>query len=206
MNNQIPNFEKLSTEIKKDALRYAGTEAVKFFKESFQKSGFTDTSFQQWPQRKTPFVGKRMLYGKGVLMQSIRKEVEAQRVIVFSDVEYATAHNEGCVITVTQAMKAHFWKLYCELAGIKRNVGGKSNWKNTANLKRLKSGKLSKNKHNAKAELCKRMALMKVGSKIRIPKRQFIGNSQVLNNHLQKFITEKIEERFGVSINLKNGI
>jgi len=66
-------------------------------------------------------------------------------------------------------MKKYFWAKFYELSG-----------KVTVN----KQGAVSLNKSNkaigVKAMFCRRMALMPVGSKIKIPKRQFMGNSKTL--------------------------
>lgn len=41
----VPDFSALAKNINKDILIIAEKEAVNFFKESFFKQGFTDTSF-----------------------------------------------------------------------------------------------------------------------------------------------------------------
>ena len=46
--NKVPEFMQIARELQKNASRYAASEAVKFFKESFVKGGFTDASFQKW--------------------------------------------------------------------------------------------------------------------------------------------------------------
>jgi len=65
-------------------------------------------------------------------------------------------------------------------------------------VKTTKGGKqanmASNRKLNAKAEYCKRMALMKVGSQIKIPKRQFIGESQTLMNEFDRQLQTKIAD------------
>jgi phage gpG-like protein len=178
------NFGYAKENLLRDTARMAAIESVKFFKESFRKGGFTDTSFQQWPGKKSPLGGKKTMYGTGALMQSIQKTEETERrVVVSSGTPYSETHNEGGNIIVTAQMKKYWWAQYYKLSGkIKTTRSGKQ--ANTASNRKL----------NAKAEYCRRMALMKVGSKIKIPKRQFMGESQTLMNELDRQLQAKIAE------------
>ena len=155
-NTPIPDFLVATKSIRSQTARMAASEAVKFFKESFVNQGFTDSSLNPWTKSTSPFAGKRSLYKSGNLMRSIKKETETnKKVVVIADSDYAKIHNEGGYITVTEAMKAHFWKRFYELGG-------------------------GKGRAKKKAMYCRGMALKKVGSKIKIPKRQFMGNSKEL--------------------------
>ena len=103
-------------------------------------------------------------------MRGVHKEsATISKVVVVNNEPHADIHNSGGTITVTAQMKKFFWAKYYEQVG-----------KVTTN----KQGAVSLNKTNraigAKAMFCKRMALMPVGSKIKIPKRQFMGNSAAL--------------------------
>jgi len=194
-NNKVPNFGKIAESLINSAHVIAGSESVKFFKQSFVNDGFTDTALQPWKKTTNPMAGKRTLFGngeKGHLRDSIRKASEVPgRIIVESDSDYAEIHNNGGTITVTKAMKAHFWKLYYELSNQKTySVKSKAESKNKRNTT-----------INAKAEFCKRMALMKLGSKIKIPKRQFMGDSQTMMNIFDKLWTDKIDIRFKQHLN-----
>lgn len=168
--NNVPNFRQIASELKANASRYAASESVKFFKDSFVKGGFTDASFQKWEQTNNPMAGKHTMYKSGNLMRSIHKQsATTSKVVVIADAVYADIHNSGGTITVTPQMKKFFWAKYYEQVG-----------KVTVN----KHNAVSLNKSNRaigiKAMFCKRMALMPVGSKIKIPKLQFMGNSAAL--------------------------
>ncbi len=178
------NFGYAKENLLRDTARMAAVESLKFFKDSFRNGGFTDTSFVKWADRKSPLGGKRVMYGTGVLMQSIQKtEENTQRVVVTSDTPYSSIHNDGGTITVTAQMKKYWWAQYYKLSGkVTTTKRGKKS--NTARNKKL----------NAQAEYCKRMALMKVGSKIQIPQRQFMGESQTLMNELDRQLQTKISE------------
>ncbi|WP_010664922.1 hypothetical protein [Marinilabilia salmonicolor] len=191
--NKVPEFLKMANDLKKNASRYAASESVKFFKESFVKGGFTDTSFLPWKKSASPLAGKRTLYKKGTLMQSIRKQMETmERVVVEADSEYAEIHNNGGYITVTERMKRYWWYQYTQLSG---------------KVKKTKSGRVSMAKANrkvsGKAEFCKRMALMKVGTKIKIPKRQFMGESQTLLMNFESFFDGRVDVVFKQHLNNK---
>jgi hypothetical protein len=69
----------------------------------------------------------------------------------------------GGTITVTAKMKRFFWAKYYEASG---------------KVKLKKSGGITRAslRYNEEAEFYKALALMKTGSKITIPQRQFIGH------------------------------
>ncbi len=181
--NKVPEFVQMANEIKKNASRYAASESVKFFKESFVKGGFTDSSFKAWSKSNSPFTGKRALYKSGNLMRSIKKlSASTSRVVVVADSEYADIHNSGGTIVVTAQMKKYFWAKFYELKG-----------------------------KGSKAMYCRAMALKPVGSKIKVPQRQFMGNSQTLMNNFDAWfgetIKKQIEPQFkdsSVKIELRN--
>lgn len=192
-NNTVPDFSAMAKDLTANAQRYAGSESVKFFKDSFVKEGFTDSSFKAWPKTSNPMAGKRTMYGKGILMQSVRKtEQNKQRIVVESDTDYSEIQNNGGVITVTAQMKRFFWAKYYELSG---------------KVKQTSTGKVSRSKSHvkssAKAEFCRRMALMKVGTKIKIPQRQFMGNSQTMMNMFDTFYQGQVDIVFKQHLNNK---
>lgn len=192
-NNTVPDFLAMAKDLTANAQRYAGSESVKFFKESFVKEGFTDSSFKAWPKTSNPMAGKRTMYGKGILMQSVRKtEQNKQRIVVESGTDYSEIQNNGGTITVTPQMKRFFWAKFYELSG---------------KVKQTSTGKVSRSKSNvkssAKAEFCRRMALMKVGTKIKIPQRQFMGNSQTMMNMFDTFYQGQVDIVFKQHLNNK---
>ncbi len=186
----IPDFYKIASKAKKDAARIAAVESVKFFKDSFRKGGFTNTSFVEW---KSNLMGSKTLYQHGTLMGSIRKVVETDdKIVIESNTPYSEIHNQGGYITVTPRMKKFFWAKYYEFAG---------------NIKKTKKGTVSKAKRNlktnAKAKFFKNMALMKVGAKIQIPQRQFMGESVTMMQVFETLWQGKVELRFKQHLNSK---
>jgi len=193
--NKVPDFSNIGKDLLKEAHRIAATESVKFFKQSFVKEGFTDISFSPWKKTTNPMASKRTLFGsgeRGHLMQSIRKTEETPtRIVIESDKDYSEIHNEGGSITVTVQMKKFFWAKYYELSGqVKTTRGGTASSMSKANRVT-----------GTKVMFFKRMALMKVGSKIHIPKRQFMGNSQTMMNIFNTLYKEKIDISFKQHLN-----
>lgn len=162
-------------------------EAKKFFRESFVIGGFTDRSFSAWKQRISPLGGKKILIGKDNTMNlrnSIRTlELTPKIVRTGTELPYGEIHNSGGTITVTENMKKFWWAQYYEFSG---------------HIKKLKNGQSSRSKSNllvnAKAEYCRNMALMKVGKKIKIPQRQFIGESHTLMGQLDEWLISEIDK------------
>lgn len=101
------------------------------------------------------------------------------KVIIQNSLVYAPIHNYGGEITVTKRMKGFFWSRY-------RDAGG------------YNKGKMSK-----EAEFWRNMAIKKVGSTIRIPQRQFMGDhpevdrivKDVIKKELTKVATHGINSR-----------
>lgn len=175
--NKTPDFLSFATKIKGEAARYAAVEAKKFFKECFVKGGWTGSSFQAWKARKSP-VGRKLMYNEGSLMNSIRTFRETDDLVeTGTKSSYGNIHNEGGEIIVTPKMKKFFWAKYYETAGARR--------KNVGNI----------------AEFYRRMALMRVGSKIKIPKRQFIGESKVFMRQLDEWLKNTIETSIKKDLN-----
>ena len=167
--NKIPEFLRHAKQLKKNAIRYAAAESVIFFKESFVNEGWTDGALTKWKKSSTPLAGKRTLYKSGKLMQSIRKlEATDQRLVVIADSDHAEIHNEGGYITVTEQMKRYFWVQHLKF----------------------------KKRNKKKAEFCKFMALKKVGSKVKIDKRQFIGESRTLMQNLDSWFRGSVNSNF----------
>ena len=155
------------------------TELKEEFDRNFEREAFFNDS-PGWARRKfNDDESRGLLSREGTLRRTIKKEasVTDHSVIFTSSVPYAVIHNEGGTITVTRKMKKYFWYRYLLIMGSKRSRPDKPKF--TEKLQRKKSGELRDNQKNRElteeAKFCKIMALKKVGSKIVIPKRQFIG-------------------------------
>lgn len=104
------------------------------------------------------------LQDTGKLRRSIRGRTQRAAVVFSSSEPNAKIHNDGGEITITRKMQKFFWAKY------------------------YANGKKGK-----KAEYYKALALKKVGSKLTIPQRQFIGDHQTVRRNIQTIVTENVE-------------
>lgn len=166
-------------------------------RENFRKGGFYGAAWSP-PMRieqgfdSGPGYGT-LLSGTNHLMMSTDYFPEPGRVTIQNTLVYAQIHNDGGEITVTKRMKGFFWSQYYK----KGLVGG---------MYERGKGKKSKQKaeaFNKEAEFWRNMALKKVGSTIKIPQRQFMGEHpevdriirEIINNELSKFAQNGINSR-----------
>ena len=167
----------------RETLKDIKKEALEEFDRNFEREAFFN---QKWARRKyNDDTSRGLLVQNGTLRRSIKGEVtDHDSVLIYTTELYANIHNEGGTITVTIKMKSHFWKMYYTVTGGKAADGF------SKNLQRNKNGAPRNNKRNraltAEAEFYRRMAMKKAGSKITIPKRQFIGNHPDLEKLLKE--------------------
>lgn len=152
------------------------------FDENFERQAFFS---QAWERRKSPIrPGGHILVDSGRLRQSITSRSTDNSITFYTNEPYAAIHNEGGEIVVTQRMKRFFWYKYYSATG---SFGRKK-----------KNGDLRNDKRNRRlgdeADFWKAMALMKVGSTIKIPKRQFIGRSPEVEAAVREIIEENLTE------------
>lgn len=169
------------------------------FSQNFDRQAFFT---QAWERRKGPLrPGGATLVASGDLKRSIRSEIRDNSVVFLSDHPAAAAHNEGCEIVVTARMKKFFRaKFYEAQGGFER---GK-----TARKHPLTDGGFyqwtSKMALTPEAEFWRAMALKRVGSKIRIPKRQFIGTSPEVEAAVRRIIEENLTDYINnIDFNIK---
>jgi phage gpG-like protein len=161
----LKKLEAAKLYLKEDVQEVIGTEAVNHFKENFVKQGFDN---DKWAARKTKVkLQKNILTGQGSgdhLSDSIDYRIEGNTIIIYTDKPYGKIHNEGGQITVTPKMKRFFWA-----KSIEAKQGGDLDL----------------------AEQYKWMALSKT---INIVKREFMGESPVLNNKIIDKITRDLKK------------
>lgn len=154
------------------------------FDRNFEREAFFS---EKWARRRYNDDETRgLLVGTGALRRSIRAEAAGQEKVVFSsDVPYARIHNEGGTITVTRKMKGWFWIKYRKAMGQKtfKRDGSRRNDKKNRGI-------------SSAAEFYRAMALKKTGSKIIIPRRQFIGRHPDMERLLHDIALANIKEVF----------
>ena len=157
---------------KEDIPVAVGIEVSELFKDNFDRGSFFNQPWQI-PLRIPAGLGVPygpLLSGTNHLRDSIYFTPQPWRVLIYNPVHYASIHNEGGEIPVTKKMIGHFWGRY-------REAGGYNH------------GKMSK-----EALFWRNMALKKVGSQIRIPKRQFMGDHPELRRKIEETIDKQLKK------------
>lgn len=158
----------------KNTLRDLKVELTEEFDSNFTRKAFFD---QPWKQTRLQNNRGSLLMRSGDLRRSIRAKVEGQSIHFTSALPYASIHNEGGTIVVTAKMKKFFWAMYYKSSGA--------------------MGKGSKNRNerlSIEAQQWKNLALMKVGQKMKIEQRQFIGWHPRLEKRIISIIDSNFKE------------
>lgn len=164
--NMPANFKAF----KKRLPRFVGVLAVNFFKENFTRQGFAHQPFIKWKERKVYLKKEKSqrstLIKTSALRRSIRIiQTSQNKVQVGTMLPYAQIHNEGGTIVQKPTFKQRIYFSYLAESA-------------------YMSGDTSLGNMYSAFSTAKKLT-------IKIPKRQFIGNSQTLNNN----IAEQIEAR-----------
>lgn len=155
-------------------------ELMDEFDMNFQRKAFFN---QPWATEKFYNRKGSQMARTNTLRRSLKAEVTINGVKFFSNMPYADIHNSGGAITVTEKMKRYFWAKFRETSGA---------------IKVGKKGAVSNTKSNMKlsqeAMQWRSLALQKTGSKMNVPKRQFIGWHDSLVEPVKKIIETNIKE------------
>lgn len=163
-------------------------EALDEFDRNFEREAFFN---DKWARRKyNDDESRGLLIKTGNLRRSITGRItDRDSVVIETTQPYAKIHNEGGTITVTRKMKKYFWWKYITITVSKRMKAGIP-ITYSERFSRKKDGTLRNTKRNRElteeAKFYRAMAMKKAGSKITIPKRQFIGNHPELEELLKE--------------------
>ena len=165
--NQTPDFLKMAAGLKKDAVRYASVTGVNFFQDSFQNQGFTDVAFEAWDKKANDIDPEgKVLIKSSFLLNSIQVFDANEKRITFGS-------------------DAEYAEIHNNGGIVKITITESSRkyfwfmFKATGNF------------------MWKAMALTKKTSfSIKIPKRQFIGESATLMNDYDSWLKTEILKRF----------
>lgn len=172
----------------RETLKDIRTEALEEFDRNFEREAFFN---DKWARRKyNDDESRGLLIKTGNLRRSITGRItDRDSVVIETTQPYAKIHNEGGTITVTRKMKKYFWWKYITITGSKRMKAGIP-ITYSERFSRKKDGTLRNTKRNRElteeAKFYRAMAMKKAGSKITIPKRQFIGNHPELEELLKE--------------------
>ena len=161
--------------------RKAAVVAKNHFMHNFDESGFVDGGLRPWKKTRRQEAGdprKPLTSNRNHLMNSIDVVGAPGLVTVVNSVPYARIHNEGGTIhsqpTITPKMRKMAWAKAYSIAGVS------------------KDGKLPKEARKWRA-----LALTKkekLNIKIKMPRRQFIGDSKELRVKINQIIVNKLKE------------
>lgn len=160
------------------------------FNKNFERQAFFS---EAWERRKSPLrPGGPILVDTGALRRSIGSRITENSITFYTTLPYAAIHNEGGEIVVTEKMKRYFWHKYYEARGsftFRRSGDQRTDKKN----RRL----------TTEAEFWQIMALKKVGSTIKIPRRRFLGTSPEVEKAVRDIVEENLTEYFNLEWEIK---
>lgn len=191
------NKKKLDTLMRREMPVIAGRMAQEHFQNNFRQGGFVNGGLHPWPKAKRLSSGRTdaagnygtLLSERKHLFESIKYIPTDYRVKISNDVVYAPIHNWGgtITVTVTDRMRRFAWGKYREAMGETKKGAGKKTRKKAA----------AKRQPNPQAQMWKGLALTKKKKlNIHIPQRQFLGESEELNEKIEKKMAEKITNIF----------
>lgn len=159
------------------------------FDRNFERQAFFSKA---WARRRSPTrPGGTLLIDTGDLRRSVRSRTTENSITFYTDLPYAAIHNDGGEIIVTHRMKNYFWFKYYEAVGSfgRKKNGERRNDKRTRQL-------------STEADFYKAMALKKVGSKIVIPRRRFLGAGPEVERIVREIIEENLDEYFKIDFTI----
>lgn len=180
---RIMSYENQIKKIIQLCLNDMKVECDDEFDRNFERKAFFN---EAWERRGgTYHDDKPLLVNTGRLRRSVSSSIVGNSLVYTSTEPYAGIHNEGGTIAVTKKMKSYFWYKYAQA------TGGFSKKKDDSMRDTKKNRELT-----TAAEFYKAMALMKVGRKIVIPRRQFVGWHPTLEASVRTIIEENLTEYF----------
>jgi len=170
---KTPAFGKVLTGFNKSLSRFIpkkiANAGVRHFKQSFINGGFTNSTLVKWPKTQR---GGTILVQSTNLKTSVKKlEANSKKVVVTAgnqNVNYAKIHNEGGTINKTVSIRSFTKKQFT----------------------RRRKGRPETVKSHQVGAHSRRMNLT-------IPKRQFMGNSKVLNAKIDIIISKELKKLEG---------
>lgn len=149
------------------------------FDRNFERKAFFT---EKWASPKINNARGSVMNRSGNLRRSIKYNVRDGMILFSSSLPYASIHNEGGEITVTAQMKKYFWAMYYKASGgiTTKADGGESSSKKNVKL-------------TGEAAKWKGLALMKVGQKIKVEKRQMVGDHPQVTKIVKGVIDDNME-------------
>lgn len=184
--------KELDTLMRRELPVKVGRMAKDHYQDNFRKGGFVNGGLRRWPVTKRQRSDSKsaaagygpLLSRRNHLFSSVKYTPGDYRVRVANDVEYAPPHNWGGETrpTVTPRMRKFAWAMYYKAAGIRKKAA-----------KSKRKGKTRQRELPPEAGMWKGLALTrKKKLKVKIPQRQFIGESTELNKQIRQTVETEI--------------
>lgn len=190
VKSRIDGLLEEAGKIIKRILRDIQVELGDEFDRNFERQAFFS---EAWARRKSPNrPGGTLLIDTGNLRRSVRSRTTENSITFFTDLPYASIHNDGGEIVVTAKMKRFFWYKYYEATGSfgRKKNGERRNDKRTQQL-------------STEADFWRFMALKRAGTTIRIPRRRFLGAGPEVERIVREIIEENLNEYFNVDFSIE---
>lgn len=144
------------------------------FDRNFERKAFFD---DKWANTLIPNRRGSLMMRTGTLRRSIRSNIEGTTIRWTSSVPYADIQNNGGEVEITAKMKRYFWAMYYKAIGTAKGRKG-----------------ATQKDFSVEAEHWKALALKKVGDKLKIPKRQFIGDHTEVKRMVNDIVNFNMKE------------
>lgn len=170
------NYNRFSPRIP----RVLGTVAVNFFKDSFRRQGWLDKKTEHWPKRSSQAKrnnGRALLIDTGHLRNSIiLAGATSTTAVIKTQLPYAAAHNEGFkgVVNVKEHTRGAYSKVKVQYSNI--------------STRKVTSRSMSMQTGQRKVKAYSR--------RMNLPKRQFMGDSEVMFRKFDVTIVKSIDKIF----------
>ncbi|MGL5682648.1 MAG: phage virion morphogenesis protein [Marinifilaceae bacterium] len=167
-----------------------GVAAQQHFRDNFRQGGFVNNGLHPWQPAKRLSTGNKdahdnygtLLSGRNALYNAIEYIPKTASVLIANRTRYAAVHNSGGITnpTVTPKLRKFAWHKYYEQTGIKKGMNSEEK-------------KALVNNASNDAKMWKAIALTKKSKlQIKMPKRQFIGESHELNIKINGIIKTEL--------------
>lgn len=169
-----------SAEFLKELTKDVQVDLTQAFDRNFESKSFFN---QKWPAEKYANSRGSQLLRTGKLRRSLKSNEANGQISWSSNLPYASIHNEGGEIKVTAKMKSFFWAMYYKASGgVVHSIKTKAA-ANTARNKKLEG----------EAAKWRAMALLKVGTVLKIEQRQFIGWHPQVDVRIKKIVNTNLD-------------
>ena len=150
------------------------------FDRNFERKAFVD---KPWENNKIPNHRGSVMMRTGKLRRSVRSKQTNNEITWSSSLPYASLQNEGGEVIVTEKMKRFFWAMFYKANGAV-SVTKKGDARNNDRNKKL----------TAEAATWKALAFQKVGAKMKIKQRQFIGDHPQVRQRIEHVVDLNFKE------------